>query len=248
MLRLTRRLRDARWLSRCLCILAGHACNGGNGWRGVGARGGRGRVTLASVDGRRMPAHQGQGAGKATCTLRRYRRARTSSRAASHARAVASCPARGDWCCGGCGGTLGAGNTAYHTANTLGIKANAAPAAACRSGGVARGVSRQQSGLHAIPPVEVGGPRERGCHVIPLAEGLLERLPRHCQALGNAPRGRHLKAALVAVQWRKHPMRTSSKLRRLGSAHRGRVAHRRRSRGTALCAGGGGGAALGSHG
>ena len=75
---------------------------------------------MASADVRPGPAHPGQGARKATCTLWRCRHACTRSPAASQARAVALSPARGYWCCGGSGGDPGAGNTAYHTAYTLG--------------------------------------------------------------------------------------------------------------------------------
>ena len=41
----------------------------------------------------------------------------------------------------GCGGDPGAGNTAYHTAYTLGIEASTAPVAACWSRGAARDLS-----------------------------------------------------------------------------------------------------------
>ena len=101
---------------------------------GGGGQGGR-EGTGASADVRPGPANLGQGARKATCTLRRCRHTRTSSRAPSHTRAVASFPARGYWCCWGSGGDPGAGNTAYHTAYTLGIEASTAPAAAYWSGG-----------------------------------------------------------------------------------------------------------------
>ena len=46
------------------------------------------------------------------------------------------------------------------------------------------------SGLRATPPVEAGGPLERGCRAIPPAEGLVERGPRHRQALVDALQGR----------------------------------------------------------
>ena len=65
-----------------------------------------------------------------TCTLRRCRHAHTSLWTASHARAVVLSPARGYWCCGGSRGAPGAGNTAYHTAYTLGVEASTVPAAA----------------------------------------------------------------------------------------------------------------------
>ena len=61
-----------------------------DGW---GGGGGGGRVTVAAADCRPVPAHLGQGARKATCTLRRCRHTRTTSQAASHA--VALSPARG---------------------------------------------------------------------------------------------------------------------------------------------------------
>ena len=103
-----------------------------------------GRVMVASVDGCPEPAHLGQGARKAGCTMRRSRHACTSSQVASHARAVALSPARGYWCCGGSGGDPGAGNTAYHTAYTLGIEASTAPVAAHRSRGAARDPSTRE--------------------------------------------------------------------------------------------------------
>ena len=52
---------------------------------------------MASADVRPGPAHLGQGARKATCTLQRCRHVRTSLGVASHARAVASSLARGYW-------------------------------------------------------------------------------------------------------------------------------------------------------
>ena len=64
-----------------------------------------------------------------TCTLRRCRHARTSSRVANRVRVVASCPAWGYWCYGCSCAPLGAGNTAYHTAYTLGIEVSTARAA-----------------------------------------------------------------------------------------------------------------------
>ena len=53
---------------------------------------------------------------------------------------------------------------------------------------------RQQGGdpgeLHALPPMEAGGPPDYGRPAIPPAEGLVERGARHRQALGNAIQGR----------------------------------------------------------
>ena len=74
-------------------------------------------------------------------------------------------------------------------------------------------------GLHALPPKEAGGPPERSRRAVPQAKGLRERGTRHCQALGNALQGRQPPSgcAPVAVQWRKHPMRMSSRLRRRGN-------------------------------
>ena len=107
---------------------------------GRGGGGGGGGVTVASADDRPGPAHLGQGARKATCTLRRCRNTRTSSRATSRARAVALSPTRGYRCRGGCGGDPGAGNTACHTAYTLGIEAGTAPATAYTGQGRGEGL------------------------------------------------------------------------------------------------------------
>ena len=44
--------------------------------------------------------------------------------------------------------------------------------------------------LRALPPMEAGGPPERGCRAIPPAKGLVECGARHCQAMGDALQGR----------------------------------------------------------
>ena len=113
-----------------LCTTA----HGAGGWGG-------GRATVASADGRPLPAHLSQGAWNTTCTLRRCHHASTSARTVSHARAWASSPARGYRCCGGGWGDPGAGVTAYHTAYARGMEASTAPAAASGSWGATRDVS-----------------------------------------------------------------------------------------------------------
>ena len=283
-----------------------------DGWVGGWGRRG-GRVTVSSTDGRPVPAHLGQGARKATRTLRHWRHARISSRAASHARAVASSPA-GYWCCGG---DPGAGNTAYQTAYTLGIEASTAPVVACRSGGVARDLSPRErhrtvpswvtptlwppepsSSLShpsirstwrwgalvqacgvAAPPRRTGrGPKSqrgasRGATRAGCVPSLLwRRGDRHSAAAApyRQPRASwsagpdtatpwgtrcraespHLRSAPVAVQWKKYPMRMSSRLRRLGGrSPRACSAQATLARDCSVRGRrGGGGAALGSHG
>ena len=75
-----------------------------------------------------------------------------------------------------------------------------------------------QRGLHAIPPVGVGGLPKQGWRAIPPAEGLVERGPSTARPCGTRGRANnpHPGSAPVAVQLRKHPMRMSSRLRRLG--------------------------------
>ena len=64
--------------------------------------------------------------------------------------------------------------------------------------------------------MEAGGSPERGCRAIPPTEGLVERWPQHRQALGNALQGRQPPSEVRPRS--KHPMRMSSKLRRLGGS------------------------------
>ena len=105
---------------------------------------------------------------------------------------------------------------------------------------------RRQGGdvgeLHALPPMEAGGPPERGRPAIPPAKGLVEpgawqrRWVTRCRV--DSP---HLGSAPVSVQWRKHPMRMSSRLRRRGTG----PSRAWRAQATAAR---GGGVARGSHG
>ena len=70
---------------------------------------------------------------------------------------------------------------------------------------------RQQGGdlgePRALPPMEAGGPPERGRPAIPLAEGLVERGARHCQALGDTLQGQQ---PPPGVRARVHPVEEAS--------------------------------------
>ena len=128
---------------------------------------------------RPRPAHLGQGARKATCTLRRCRHARTSSRAASHACAVTSSPRGGTRAVGAAGATPGRA-TPHHTTGRIPSGLRPAPRRLPHTGpGAWRGARRPVRGtgqcrvgdtrpmasgalLLAVPPLDHKRPALRG--------------------------------------------------------------------------------------